>query len=79
MSKPDSLLAYGLDGAKTHEEIPLAVYGKTPTELIPFWILDFPAERYANGYALLYERLRLKRSYAAGFTTPLRLNSVERF
>ncbi|MDF5735072.1 MULTISPECIES: hypothetical protein [unclassified Nostoc] len=30
-------------------------------QLIPFWILDFPAKRYANGVTLrlLYETLRL--------------------
>ena len=29
------------------------------------------------GFAQLLERLRPKRSYAAGFTTPLRLNSAQ--
>ena len=43
-----------------------------------FWILDFglPRLRYFDA-ALLYERLRPKRSYAAGFTATLRTSSVQ--
>ncbi|MEH1840753.1 MAG: hypothetical protein V7L20_18830 [Nostoc sp.] len=38
---------------------------------------SFPTGRYANDYAQLYQRLRLKRSYAAGFTATKRTGSVQ--